>query len=124
MSQVKKARASDPALAHVIHPAQEQRDGGHHHAGQTIAALPGLFGQKRRLQGVRRHRCSKPFNRYHLAPGHRVQADRASIGRLAVQQHHAGTALFSAAAKASSSAASKGPAQAIGAKRATPWVVA
>ena len=47
----------------------QQRRGRDQDAGEAIAALPGLLGEERQLQRVRRRRRAEPFHRHHAAPG-------------------------------------------------------
>ena len=78
----------------------EQRRRRDQDAGQAIAALAGLLVEEGLLQRRRaRHPCYSPSMVVMDLPPTRADLARAGIGRLAVDQHHAGAALLGAAAE-------------------------
>ena len=68
--------------------------------GQAVAALTRLLVEERLLQRMRLCGTAQPLDRRDAAPGDGADLARARIDRLAVEQHHAASALLQAAAVA------------------------
>src|SRR5262249_9362050 len=80
--------------------AIEQRPGRNEDTAQAVTALAGLLVEKGLLQGVQMPRCPQALDGGDGAPGHGPDFAAAGVGRLAVDQHHAGAALLQATAVA------------------------
>src|SRR5437588_3689786 len=95
------AEVASQRLPHLLlaraRGVREQRARGHHHAGRAVAALRGLLGDERRLDGI------GPIVRAEPLDGHDVLADDRARGRVArahrppIDEDRAGAALREAA---------------------------
>src|SRR5262245_25593586 len=77
----------------------EQRLGRHDHAVAAVAALGGLLGDEGALQRARLFDCPQALDGGDLGVTQRGDRGHARAGRLAVDQHRAGTALSEPAAE-------------------------
>ena len=75
----------------------EQRLGTHQDSREAVAALARLLIQKRLLQRMRLHGGAEPFDGCDATSGDRADLARAGVDRLAIEQHHAASALLQAA---------------------------
>ena len=96
-AEMRLERAPDLAIGR-LHVLLQQRLGAHHHAGDAIAALGGLFLDEGLLDRRRLFDVAQPLERRYLTTFE--QQDRRDAGKycLAVDHHRAGAALAEAAA--------------------------
>ena len=77
----------------------QQRLRPHHHAGDAVAALRGLFFDKCPLQRTRIVDRAQPLDRRHLAAFEEHHGRDAREHRFAIHHHRAGAALAETAAE-------------------------